>query len=588
MPTNFVSRHFLFNSVDMKRLLLFLFIFSVLPQVQSQIIEHNWTRTFPSGGGWSTFASGISITDIGYVYSIHSFGNQTWTGSSSNYSFSNGNTDFVIVKTSKTQNHMWTRHIGGIGHDRPSAIEQMANGDLIITGIFSDSVDFDPGQDTVWKVSQGQEDNFLLRLDKDGNFLNCVTFGGAGTSYINDLQITGNDEIFICGWYTDSLNFSPLPQQNIHVCTEGYSSYLSKFDSNLNYISSVAFEGNVSITDLYKTSENTFLFAGYFEDTVYSHFNNSIDEKHSAGLRDAIYGEVDDQLNFISQKTIGSDSDELGWNIAQLANGSVVLQLNFSNPFEIENGSDPIMVQGLYASLSTGSAIVLSNTMLLCLSGDTVLWHKRFSASPYGRVYPQTAFLPDENGNLIASYYYHGFCNLGENNFTLIEDGAPNGTFLLKIDQTGNIRWVRRINAFGPGRAFIYALKLKGENLYAAGQFSGSIDFDLSIAQDLQSGSADPFITKWTLHDQYLSTDSDLMVSSPILYPNPTNETLFIKESDIINLKIYDLSGREINPNYYFNGDHYQLNTTELRNGAYILSYEKGNSLITERFVVQH
>jgi hypothetical protein len=588
MPTSFVCEYFLFNSVDMKRFLLLLFILCSVSDSQAQLIEHNWTRSFSSAGTWQVFTSGISITDIGYVYSTHSFEGQTWTGPPSTYS-SNGNVDFVIVKTSKTQNRMWTKHIGGIGRDLPTAIEQLSNGDLIISGIFSDSVDFDPGQDTVWKVSQGQTDNFLLRLDKDGNYINCITFGGSGTSYVCDLQINENDEVFICGWYTDSLNLSPLPQQNIHLSTEGYSSYLSKFDSNLNYISSVAFEGNVVIIDIYCTSNQSILFTGYFEDTVYSHFNDSIDEKSSAGLRDVIFGEVDEQLNFISQKTIGSINDELGWHIGQLTNGSVVLQLNFSDPFEIENNSEPIFVEGLYASLGTGSAIVLKNTMLLCLSGDTVLWYKRFSgSSPNGRVFPQTEFLSDENGNLIASYYYNGYCNLGENNFTLIDNGSQRGTFLLKIDQVGNICWVRRIKAFSSGFATVCVLKLQGENLYAGGQFSGDVDFDLSIGSYYSYGSSDPFITKWTLHDQYLSTEADLEIKSQVLYPNPTKENLFLKELNITNLQIHDLSGREVNPDYYFNGEIHRINTAELSNGAYILSYEKGKSLFAERFVVQH
>ena len=180
----------------------------------------------------------------------------------------------------------------------------------------------------------------------------------------------------------------------------------------------------------------------------------------------------------------------------------------------------------------------------------------------------------------------------GENNFTLIDNGSQSGsqrgTFLLKIDQVGNICWVRRIKAFSSGFATVCVLKSQGENLYAGGQFSGDVDFDLSIGSYYSYGSSDPFITKWTLHDQYLSTEADLEIKSQVLYPNPTNENLFLKESNITNLQIYDLSGREVNPDYYFNGEIHRINTAELSNGAYILSYEKGKSLFAERFVVQH
>lgn len=591
MPTSFVSGHFLFISVFMRGLILLLFTFGSISFLQAQHIEHEWTRFYSCGSGQLSFMTGISITDIDYVYTIHSFQEYSYTGLDQPYNFanSNGDEDFLIIKTSRYGQNMWSKHIGGLGKDRPTRIEQLSNGDLIISGIFSDSVDFDPGLDTVWRVSQGQTDNFLLKLDKNGNYIDCITFGGSGTSYINDLIITGDDELFISGWYTDTLNFSPLPSQNVHVNEQGYSSYLTKFDANLNYISSVAFEGNIVISDIHRTSEETFLYTGYFEDTIYSVFTNGLQENYSEGLRDVIYGEIDDQLNVIFQKTIASERDELGWHIGQLSNGSIVLQMNFSEQIEIENGAGSISVEGIYPFISSfPSNAVFQNTMILCLSGDDVLWYKRFSGFGGGKVYPQTELVSDENGNLIASYLHRGKCDFGEENINSIGSGQQHGSFFLKIGQNGNIRWIRQLRSYGSGYTYIYSMKLKDENLYAAGQFNGSVDFDLSEAYFWEYGTNEPFISKWKLNDQFISIEDNQMEQMDQLFPNPANNTLFIKNTNLQNLHIFDLSGREIQTVIQLLGSSYQINTEMLRNGAYILQYEKENSVFSERFVVQH
>lgn len=591
MPASFVSGHFLFISVFMRGLLLLLFTIGSISFLQAQHIEHEWTRFYSCGSGQTSFMTGISITDIDYVYTIHSFQEYSYTGQSQpfNFSDSNGDEDFLIIKTNKTGDNMWSKHIGGIGQDRPTGIEQLSNGDLIISGIFSDSVDFDPGQDTAWQVSQDQTDIFLLKLDKDGNYINCITFGGSGTSYLNDLEITENDEIFICGWYTDTLNFSPVPNQNIHVCEQGHSSYLSKFDASLNYISSIAFEGNIIISDMHRTSQETFLFTGHFEDTIHSIFNNTILEERSEGLKDVIYGEIDDQLNVILQKTIGSERNEIGWYIGQLSDGSIVLQMNFSEQIALEDGADSLVVEGIYPYIGTNPInAVFQNTMLLCLTGNNVVWHKRFSGFGGGKVFPQTEFVSDESGNLIASYYYFGQCNLGEENINIIYDGQQSGCFLLKIGQSGNIRWVRRMDAHGSGRALIYSLKLKDDNLYAAGQFNGSMDFDLSVADYVEYGTHDPFITKWQLNDQFISVDEHKNEQNVLLFPSPANNALFALSTNLQRPRIFDLSGREIQTEIQLIGKSYQISTEMLRNGAYILHYERENLFFTERFVVQH
>lgn len=87
---------------------------------------------------------------------------------------SQGGSDFYITKFDATGNLLWARSGGGLQNDRASDIVLDEQGNLHIVGIFSGSVDFDPGDREFRLTSPGREDVFALTLDKDGNFVNAL------------------------------------------------------------------------------------------------------------------------------------------------------------------------------------------------------------------------------------------------------------------------------------------------------------------------------------------------------------------------------------------------------------------------------
>lgn len=572
----------------MKGLLLLLFPF-LLFNAHSQIVEHDWTRSFYSGGSAYTHTNGVAVTDLGYAYSIHSFKNTCFAESSWSTYYSIGEEDIMISKTSDTRTAMWEKQIGGPGVDYPDAIEQMSNGDLIITGIFSDSMDFDPGVGQEWRLSNGDVDNFILRLDENGNYINCCTFGGSGYSYINDLIITENDEVFVCGWFLDSMNLSPNTQQSETLVSEnGYKSFISKFDSNLNYVSTTVFGTNAVIVDLFLSEENTILYAGYFEDSLFSSFIDYNEVFVSKSNRDAFYGECDLMFHNLMQKTVGSENDELGWFISQLSNGTKVLQLNFDESFSIQNGAEELHVWPAHTNTFVSSS--LQNSVILCVTDETVEWHQVFSGfGTNGRAFPQTELVTDDKGNLIASFYFMGGCDLNELGVNPITDNSNRGSFVIKMSESGAIHWIRRLNGWGDNSfASITAMHLEGDDLYIGGSFSGTLDFDPSIQEYFESGSTDPYLTKWVLHDQHLEAPVVTISKPENLSPNPANHFLILKSPEVKDIVVHDISGKMIPMDYSFNGEQYQINTSEFENGVYVLSYQKDGSTHSKRFVVQH
>ena len=76
---------------------------------------------------------------------------------------SEGESDIFILKLDANGQFLWAKGIGGSSFDYANDIKVDANGDLFITGVFKNTVDFDPGSSTHNLTSNGQYDAFVLQ-----------------------------------------------------------------------------------------------------------------------------------------------------------------------------------------------------------------------------------------------------------------------------------------------------------------------------------------------------------------------------------------------------------------------------------------
>ena len=81
-----------------------------------------------------------------------------------------------IVKLDPAGNLMWAHSIGGSGGSKPFALEIDAAGNIYCTGHFSGTVDFDPGPGKFELSPKGNRAVFLLKLTPGGNFIWCKLF----------------------------------------------------------------------------------------------------------------------------------------------------------------------------------------------------------------------------------------------------------------------------------------------------------------------------------------------------------------------------------------------------------------------------
>ena len=80
-----------------------------------------------------------------------------------------GSNDIFISKFDSTGRHLWVKRIGGSGADRGMNIAVETSGNVLTSGFFTGTVDFDPGAGTTNFTSNGNSDFFTIELDANGN-----------------------------------------------------------------------------------------------------------------------------------------------------------------------------------------------------------------------------------------------------------------------------------------------------------------------------------------------------------------------------------------------------------------------------------
>ncbi len=143
-----------------------------------------WAKAVGGEEGEESYA--IALDDFNHVYITGNFQSEIDfdSGPDEVNLTAIGNGDLFILKLNTEGEFVWVKNMGGTstsawGNDL--VIDEL--GDIYTTGVFVDSVDFDPGPET-YKLYSNGGDVFILKLDNFGNFIWARDIGTESISFV--------------------------------------------------------------------------------------------------------------------------------------------------------------------------------------------------------------------------------------------------------------------------------------------------------------------------------------------------------------------------------------------------------------------
>ncbi len=155
------------------------------------------------------------------------------------YLVANGWLDFYILKLDTMGNFIWAKSIGGYASDAAYSLayDPAGSGSIYITGLFEDSVDFDPGNGVHVLASPGNQDGFISKYDTAGNFIWVKALSGNnGSAICASLLLDKTGNIHVLGNFSGTIDFDP-DTTNFPMAATGLSDvFYLKLTNSGNYI----------------------------------------------------------------------------------------------------------------------------------------------------------------------------------------------------------------------------------------------------------------------------------------------------------------------------------------------------------------
>ena len=544
---------------------------------------------------------------------------------------------FVVVI--KSQTFGWAKSYGGETAEEAFAVTVDPLGNIISTGNFRGTVDFDPGTGTTIATSLGDWDVFIQKLDASGNFLWAKTFGGASADHAESVFTDQNGNIYTAGRFTQTVDFDPGSGVASHSSLGSFDVFVQKLDAEGNFLWAKTFGGaNYDVCYALKVDS---------DGNVYTtgHFNGSVDFDPGSEVytltatennRNTFVQKMDTNGNFLWAKSFSGANWGTSINIDSAGNiyttgtifgqtdfdpgsgtfllnssqyyGTFVQKMdssgnflwaksfggsyNLNTSYSTVDSSGNIYTTGSFDfpgdyDPSDGTSTLTSNghqdvfIQKMDASGN-FLWAKNFGGSCEYCVDVSKSISVDTFGNIYTTGFFANTTDLdpgpGIAHYT---SAGHHDIFIQKLDTVGNFIWGK---SFGSSAEFETGRSLHVDaegSVIVTGNFGGSVDFDdgSGVANLTPVGYSDIFLLKIT--QNLLSSTAEESRFDALVYPNPTSGKvqLVLQESlENVELLLSDSSGTIISKQ---NKKLSKINQLELpkNSGIYFLTVKtpKGN-----------
>jgi hypothetical protein len=526
---------------------------------------------------------------------LDGLGKYSWaTGESLEGNYTNGRKNgfdsMLIKKFSATGIELFIKTIAGTARPKYTFIDSQDN--IYIVGNFVQQIDFDPN---IGVVNLGFSNftsinfAFLAKYSASGNLVFSKLIGGNP----NSVSVDSNNAVYITGNFSNWADFDPSPTvTNTQTSFDGYSMFITKLTNLGDFVwnkvigkttASTSGFGFVDGWFILNDTNNDIIITGSFTDDVDFDTSSGVTAYNSGGsyhTANPFTLKLMQNGDFIWAKYFHSNQDSVPKGLVIDSQGTIYTTGVLQGFMDFDSSDQTLYLNHTYQLVPFIAKMDTSGT---------ILWAKKNFSTDYDVQLNRIKL--DDAGNIYTLGTFKNTINYttasGSRTATVLGVFNQNqNAFVSILNTSGNLVSFNHLG--GTTLTFANDLIIKNNNLYLTGNFSETVDFDVSSSvQNLTSlGQKDNFILKYSN-----STLQNNIKTNPIklvIFPNPTTNNLTIKLPNGLpkgQLKIISVTGQTI---FETNNDlmsEFTLDVSYLSQGTLIVKILDGSTLYNSKFI---
>jgi hypothetical protein len=191
------------------------------------------------GGVAEDTGSGVAVDSTGAVYVTGTFsasgdfnpGKRTAT------LLSTGLEDVYLVKLDSAGNFVYAKQFGGANHEEGIAVTVDHGQNVLLTGAFSGTADFNPTAGQTDLASHGQSDVYVVKLNAAGGLVWARQAGGTEPDGVHAVRTDRAGNVYLGGQFSGTADFDPGAQTfNLAGTTGVANGFLWKLNASGNLV----------------------------------------------------------------------------------------------------------------------------------------------------------------------------------------------------------------------------------------------------------------------------------------------------------------------------------------------------------------
>jgi len=146
-----------------------------------------------------------------------------------------GNADLYLAKYNNNGEYQWAFNLGtAAGSERGLEVEVDQNSNVVLTGSFSGTVDFDPSTTNTADVT-AVGDRFVAQYDSNGAYKWAIAIPGTLRNTFDHLALDANGNIYLVGDFTGIEDFDPSVNSANLTSNGDRDVFIAKYNSSGTY-----------------------------------------------------------------------------------------------------------------------------------------------------------------------------------------------------------------------------------------------------------------------------------------------------------------------------------------------------------------